>query len=425
MNFTQSNENKVQIPVVIIGGGQAGLTVSWYLQKKGIEHAVLERHQKFHSWRENRWDSFCLVTPNWQCKLPNFPYQGDDPDGFMLKDEIVEYLDGFAESFDPPICENVEVKKVSKTEDGYDVLTSDRAWQCEQVVIATGGYDAPIVPRYAEHLDPSIMQMHSKDYRRPNQIPEGASLIVGTGQSGVQIMEDLVRDGRKVHLAVGPAPRSPRKYRGRDATDWLYDMGHYDITIAEHPDPHKALSQTNHYMSGRDGGKEIDLRRFVVERDISLYGSLSDMSGSKLNFLPDLRKNLDDADTSYLGIRNVIDEYISRENISAPEEAPFEKLWQPDAETTEVDAEELGITSVIWSIGFRPNYDWIDADVFDQHGRPVYNRGICEVPGFYFIGLGWLNKWGSGRFLSIDEGGRYLADHIEKSLSQDAVVAAE
>lgn len=425
MNFTQSNENKVQIPVVIIGGGQAGLTVSWYLLKKGIEHVVLERHQKFHSWRENRWDSFCLVTPNWQCKLPNFPYQGDDPNGFMLKDEIVEYLDGFAESFDPPICENVEVKKVSKTEDGYDVLTSDGAWQCEQVVIATGGYDAPIVPRYAENLDPSIMQMHSKDYRRPNQIPEGASLIVGTGQSGVQIMEDLVRDGRKVHLAVGPAPRSPRKYRGRDATDWLYDMGHYDITIAEHPDPHKALSQTNHYMSGRDGGKEIDLRRFVVESDISLYGSLSDMSGSKLNFLPDLRKNLDDADTSYLGIRNVIDEYISRENISAPEEAPFEKLWQPNAETTEVDAEELGITSVIWSIGFRPNYDWIDADVFDQHGRPVYNRGICDSPGFYFIGLGWLNKWGSGRFLSIDEDGRYLADHIEKSLSQDAVVAAE
>lgn len=425
MNFTQSNENKVQIPVVIIGGGQAGLTVSWYLLKKGIEHVVLERHQKFHSWRENRWDSFCLVTPNWQCKLPNFPYQGDDPNGFMLKDEIVEYLDGFAENFDPPICENVEVKKVSKTEDGYDVLTSDGAWQCEQVVIATGGYDAPIVPPYAENLDPSIMQMHSKDYRRPNQIPKGASLIVGTGQSGVQIMEDLVRDGRKVHLAVGPAPRSPRKYRGRDATDWLYDMGHYDITIAEHPDPHKALSQTNHYMSGRDGGKEIDLRRFVVERDISLYGSLSDMSGSKLNFLPDLRKNLDDADTSYLGIRNVIDEYISRENISAPEEAPFEKLWQPDAETTEVDAEELGITSVIWSIGFRPNYDWIDADVFDQHGRPVYNRGVCDVPGFYFIGLGWLNKWGSGRFLSIDEDGRYLADHIEKSLSQDAVVAAE
>lgn len=238
-------------------------------------------------------------------------------------------------------------------------------------------------------------------------------------------MEDLVRDGRKVHLAVGPAPRSPRKYRGRDATDWLYDMGHYDITIAEHPDPHKALTQTNHYMSGRDGGKEIDLRRFVVESDVSLYGSLSDMDNEKLRFLPDLRKNLDDADNSYLGIRNVIDEYISKNNISAPVETPFEKLWEPEEEITEIDLKEHGITSVIWSIGFRPNYDWIDADVFDEKSRPVYNRGVCDVPGFYFIGLGWLNKWGSGRFLSINEDGRYLADHIEKSLNQDAVVAAE
>ncbi|MBO6918709.1 MAG: MSMEG_0569 family flavin-dependent oxidoreductase [Rhizobiaceae bacterium] len=425
MNLTNTNENKIQIPVVIIGGGQAGLTVSWYLQKKGIEHVVLEKYKKFHSWRENRWDSFCLVTPNWQCRLPNFPYSGDDPDGFMLKDEIVEYLDGFADSFDPPILENVDVQKVSKEADGYDVITSNGHWHCAQVVIATGGYDAPIVPPYAEKLDPSVMQMHSKDYRRPAQIPQGASLIVGTGQSGVQIMEDLVRDGRKVHLAVGPAPRSPRKYRGRDATDWLYDMGHYDITIAEHPDPHKALTQTNHYMSGRDGGKEIDLRRFVVESDVSLYGSLSDMDNEKLRFLPDLRKNLDDADNSYLGIRNVIDEYISKNNISAPVETPFEKLWEPEEEITEIDLKEHGITSVIWSIGFRPNYDWIDADVFDEKSRPVYNRGVCDVPGFYFIGLGWLNKWGSGRFLSINEDGRYLADHIEKSLNQDAVVAAE
>ncbi|MEP2980891.1 MAG: MSMEG_0569 family flavin-dependent oxidoreductase [Lentilitoribacter sp.] len=425
MTRTIESESKSYIPVIIIGGGQAGLTVSWYLHNKGIEHVILEKEQKFHSWRENRWDSFCLVTPNWQCKLPGFPYQGNDPDGFMLKDEIVEYLDGFADSFDPPIIENIEVSKITKDESGYDVQTSSGHWHCEQVVIATGGYDAPIVPPYAANLDPSIMQMHSRDYRRPSQIPTGASLIVGTGQSGVQIMEDLVRDGRKVHLAVGPAPRSPRKYRGRDATDWLYDMGHYDITIAEHPDPHKALSQTNHYMSGRDGGKEIDLRRFVVESDVSLYGSLSDMNGRKLNFLPDLRKNLDDADKSYLGIRDTIDAYIEREGICAPEEKPFEKVWQPEAETSEIDTDELGITSIVWSIGFRPNYDWVDVDVFDAHGRPVYDRGVCKVDGFYFIGLGWLNKWGSGRFLSINEDGRYLADQIEKRLLSSAVVAAE
>lgn len=409
------------IPVIIVGGGQAGLSVSWYLQKKGIAHNVFERHGKFHSWRNNRWDSFCLVTPNWQCDLPNFPYQGNDPDGFMLKDEITEYLDGFADNFNPPLHENVEVKNILPTKNGYRVETSIGAWLCDEVVIATGGYDAPIVPPYGEKLDSTIMQMHSRDYRRPSQVPKGATLVVGTGQSGVQIMEDLVRDGRKVHLAVGPAPRSPRKYRGRDSTDWLYEMGHYAITIAEHPNPQKALSQTNHYMSGRDGGKEIDLRRFVVENDVTLYGSLSDIDGSQLNFLPDLVKNLDDADTSYLGIRKLIDDYITLKGIDAPEEPSFAKLWQPSEEVTKIDAAELGITSIIWSIGFRPNYDWIQVDVFDVYGRPVYNRGVCSVPGFYFIGLGWLNTWGSGRFLSINNDSKFLADHIEESLAQNSL----
>ncbi len=414
------------IPVVIVGGGQAGLSVSWHLAQKNIAHKVFERHEKFHSWRKNRWDSFCLVTPNWQCRLPGYPYQGDDPDGFMLKTQITDYLDGFAESFDPPLHENVDVSRIAVLEaGGYLVETSIGSWICDEVVIATGGYDEPIVPTYADKLDASIIQMHSRDYRRPAQIPEGATLVVGTGQSGVQIMEDLVRDGRKVHLAVGPAPRSPRKYRGRDATDWLYDMGHYAITIQQHPDPGKALAQTNHYMSGRDGGKEIDLRRFVIENNISLYGSLSDIDGLQFNFLPDLEQNLDDADKSYLGICQTIDRYIEREGIQAPTEAPFEKLWRPAREITEIDARELNITSIIWSIGFRPNYQWIEVDVFDDHCRPIYDRGVCKAPGFYFIGLGWLNTWGSGRFLGIDEDSKYLAEKIETSLQDKPAMAAE
>ncbi len=414
------------VPVIIVGGGQAGLSVSWHLTQKNIAHKVFERHEKFHSWRKNRWDSFCLVTPNWQCRLPGYPYQGDDPNGFMLKTQITDYLDGFAESFDPPLHENVDVSRIAALEaGGYLVETSIGSWTCDEVVIATGGYDEPIVPTYADKLDPSIIQMHSRDYRRPAQIPEGATLVVGTGQSGVQIMEDLVRDGRKVHLAVGPAPRSPRKYRGRDATDWLYDMGHYAITIQQHPDPGKALAQTNHYMSGRDGGKEIDLRRFVVENNISLYGSLSDIDGSQFAFLPDLEKNLDDADKSYLSICQTIDRFIECEGIQAPTEAPFEKLWHPETEITEIDARELNLTSIIWSIGFRPNYQWIEVDVFDDHGRPVYDRGVCKAPGFYFIGLGWLNTWGSGRFLGIDEDSKYLAEKIETRLQDKPIMAAE
>ncbi|MCR4265177.1 MSMEG_0569 family flavin-dependent oxidoreductase [Nitratireductor sp. ZSWI3] len=418
------------IPVVIVGGGQAGLSVAYNLEKKNIRYVVFERHEKFHSWRVNRWDSFCLVTPNWQCRLPDFHYDkqfgGTDPHGFMLRDEIIDYLDAFAATFAPNIVEHVAVNRVSpRAQGGYLVETSAGIWTCDQVVVATGGYDDPIEPGYAKKLDPSIMQLHSVSYRNPEQLPSGATLIVGTGQSGVQIMEDFVRAGRKVHLAVGPAPRSPRKYRGRDATDWLNDAGHYDITIAEHPDPIKALTQTNHYMSGRDGGKEIDLRRWHVESGVSLYGSLANMDGRRVEFLPDLKKNLDDADASYVRICEQIDAYIERMGIDVPPAPPFEKLWEPECEITEIDAAELGITSVIWAIGFRPDYSWLQADVFDERGKPVFDRGITSEPGLYFIGLGWLNTWGSGRFLGIEEDSSYLAEAIAQSLSNGSAVAAE
>ena len=264
--------------------------------------------------------------------------------------------------------------------------------------------------------------MQPVDYRNPVPFPEGGVLIVGTGQSGVQLMEDFVRAGREVHLAVGRAPRSPRKYRGRDATDWLYEAGHYDITIRDHPDPFKALTQTNHYMSGRDGGKEIDLRRFHVEHGVELYGTLADMKGTRLSFLPDLKENLEDSDRSYCGIRTQIDKYIAAKGIDAPEEPPFVRLWEPEAERTLIDAREAGITSVLWAIGFRPDYSWIEAEVFEPRGKPIFDRGVTTQPGLYFIGLGWLNTWGSGRFLGIEEDSAYLAQKIEEH--SDALLMA-
>lgn len=400
------------VPVLIIGGGQAGLSVSWYLLREGIDHIVLERHRRFESWRNNRWDSFCLVTPNWQCRLPGWTYRGNDPDGFMLKDAIVDYLDGFAESFNPPLRENVAVNRVSpRDEGGYRVETTVGNWIADQVVVATGGYDSPIIPTYAVDLDPSVAQIHSREYRRPSQLPEGGTLIVGTGQSGVQIMDDFHLEGRPVHLAVGPAPRSPRKYRGRDATDWLYDAGTYAITIDRHPDPVKALTQTNHYMSGRDGGKEIDLRKYALE-GVKLYGSVAGGSGTSMTFLPDLEKNLDDADRSYTGIRTQIDAWIATQGIDAPQEAPFEKVWRPEKEITHVDLAAAGIASIIWAIGFRPDYSWLQVDCLDERGKPNFHRGVTGAPGLYFIGLGWLNTWGSGRFLGIDEDSRYLVEQI-------------
>ncbi|MBP2293730.1 MSMEG_0569 family flavin-dependent oxidoreductase [Azospirillum rugosum] len=412
------------VPVVIVGGGQAGLSVSHHLKKLGIDHLVLEKNRVGHSWRNDRWDTFCLVTPNWQCRLPDYPYQGTDPKGFMLKDEIVAYLEGFARMVDPPIREGVSVTRVGKgPRGGFEVETSEGRLTADHVVVATGGYDVPIVPPYAHALTKDVAQIHSVDYRNPDQLPPGEVLVVGSGQSGVQIMEDLYLAGRQVHLCVGPAPRSPRQYRGKDATEWLMEMGYYELTIDRHPQGEKAKEKTNHYMSGRAGGHEIDLRRFALQ-GVKLYGSIAGMDGATIRFADDLAKNLDDADEVYVSIRRDIDKYIAAQGIDAPEEPPFVPVWTPRDTPTEIDAKAAGIGAIVWAIGFRPNYAWIDLPAFDGRGAPKFTRGVSPVEGLYFIGLPWLNTWGSGRFLGVADDAQFLAGVMSERLHARKSAAA-
>lgn len=403
--------------VIIVGGGQAGLSVSHHLQKLGINHIIFEKNRIGHSWRNDRWDTFCLVTPNWQCRLPDFPYPGDDPQGFMLKDEIVEYIEAFADKVKPPIHEGVAVTRVCRGENGrLHVSTGCGEFSADHLVVATGGYDIPIVPDYAHSLPKRIAQVHSVNYRNPKQLPEGEVLVVGSGQSGVQIMEDLHLAGRKVHLAVGNAPRSPRLYRGRETTEWLYDLGFYQLTVDRHPLGDEARHKTNHYLTGRGGGHEIDLRKFALE-GVKLYGSMANIDGTRLEFKPDLTKNLDDADDVYVRIREDIDRYIADNGIDAPVEPPFRKVWEPEFDPVSIDADAENITSIVWAIGFRADYRWIELPAFDGRGHPQFNRGITNVEGLYFIGLPWLHTWGSGRFLGIADDAQYLAGIIQGKLA--------
>lgn len=248
-------------------------------------------------------------------------------------------------------------------------------------------------------------------YRNPEQLPPGGVLVVGTGQSGVQIMEDLHLKGRQVHLAVGAAPRSPRMYRGRESTEWLHDLGFYQFTVDKHPLGDEARHKTNHYMSGRDGGREIDLRRFALQ-GVKLYGSLADLDGTRASFEPDLARNLDDADEVYCSIRRDIDAHIAKAGISAPVEAPFQKAWTPEHEPRTLDLRAAGITSIVWASGFRANYSWIDLPTFDGRGHPRFTRGVSPVPGLYFLGLPWLHTWGSGRFLGMADDASHLVNVI-------------
>ena len=386
--------------------------MSYCLTQRNVDHIIFERHCIAYSWQEKRWDSFCLVTPNWQCQLPGYPYQGPEPDGFMGKADIVNYVRAYAQSFDAPVREGVEVIRVRPGQDScFEVMTSIGDYTADQVVIATGGYHTPRIPRLAERLPGTITQIHSSVYRQPDQLPPGGILVVGTGQSGCQIAEDLHLSGRQVHLSVGSAPRSPRRYRGKDVVDWLDQMGYYDISINDHPEKETIRHRTNHYLTGRDGGREIDLRKFATE-GMQLYGRLQDIEGDRLLFKDDLTHNLDAADAVAESIKRTINQFIAKNGLEAPEAAPYQPLWEPTEFISEIDCATANIRSVIWSTGFEADFRWVEVPVFDGKGYPSHDRGVTPVKGFYFLGLPWLYTWGSGRFSGVARDALYLADQI-------------
>jgi putative flavoprotein involved in K+ transport len=407
------------LPVIIIGGGQAGLSVSWYLGKAGIEHAVLEAKTPAHAWSSSRWDNFTLVTPNWHCRLPGYSYQGSDPHGFMTRDEVVAWLQGWLRTFNPPVRTHTRATGLRRAPAGGLEVTfagaaGEQTLTCDHAVVATGGYPVPVLPAFAGSLDPSVTQIHSEQYRNADQLPAGAVLVVGTGQSGAQIAEDLHLAGRRVHLAVGNAPRVARFYRGRDCMTWLSDMGLYDKAAHEYPGGKAAIEKTNHYVTGRDGGRDIDLRTFAAE-GMRLYGALTDGKDAVVRFSPTLIRALNHADSVYNSICSDIDRYIEQAGIDAPPPRRYVPRWAPDTEPTELDLRAEGVTSIVWAIGYHPDYRWIEASAFDGGGRPMQTRGITGVPGLSFVGLPWMHTWGSGRFLGIDRDASHIAARIISS----------
>ncbi len=402
--------------VVVVGGGQAGLAMSWWLGNRGVEHVVLERERVGHAWRAQRWDSFCLVTPNWQCRLPGYPYPGGDPDGFMLRDQIVGYLRNYAASFDPPIHEETTATRLRQRGGGrFEVGTDRGTLSADQVVLATGPYQVPMIPPGAQRLPRRLTQIHSADYRNPDRLPAGAVLVVGTGQSGCQIAEDLHLAGRRVHLAVGTAPRVARRYRGRDVVDWLDEMGYYARPIDGFADVDAVRFRANHYVTGRDGGRDIDLRAFARD-GMRLHGRLAEIGagpdGRLLGFADDLAANLDAADAVSEGIKDSIDAHIASTGQDAPGEARYVPVWAPGEPVRELDLVAEGISAVVWCTGFGRDHRWIELPIFDGRNYPTHRRGVSTVAGVYLLGLPWQHTWGSGRFCGVGDDARHLAEQV-------------
>lgn len=391
-------------PVVVIGGGQAGLSASACLAAQGTPHLVLEQARVAESWRSQRWDSFCLVTPNWQCTLPGFAYDreygGRDPDGFMVRDEIIAYIEAYRVHLAAPVVEGVAVTRLDRAAGRFRLTTSLGMLSADAVIVATGGYHRPRLPALAAALPDRVVQLHSATYRNPGQAPEGAILVVGTGQSGCQIAEDLHLAGRQVHLATGSAPRAPRFYRGRDVTAWLVGMGHYAVTVDTHPLGVAVRKKANHYLTGRGGGRDIDLRRFAAEGMV-LHGRLTGIQDGFLQFGEDLAANLDGADAAAERIKGEIDKFIAAHGIDAPVEPPFQPCWQPGPPLRPLALDQ--VSTVVWGTGFALDYSWIALDAFQPDGYPIHRRGVSPIPGLGFLGLPWMHTWGSGRFSAVGE----------------------
>ena len=400
------------VDTIVIGGGQAGLSVSWHLQQAGCDHLVLDRGQTGDTWRR-RWDSFCLVTPNRFCRLPGYHYRGDDPDGFMQRDEIVAYVENFAASFDPPLRNGVDVLRVNRAgkSDGFMVETTIGVFTAQHVIIATGTHQQPQYPDWRDKLSTRFFELHSRDYRCPDQLPDGSVLVVGSGQSGCQLVEDLRGAGREVYLCVGKAARIPRRYRGRDIIQWAFDVGFFDLPVDDHPLGLAVRFQAHEHLTGRDGGHTIDLRQ-IGQDGVKLLGRLVDVDGVVAHFVDDLQVNLNAIDRECRETLDLIDRYIVERSIDAPADDSELLDWQPDAVAPTMDLAQAGISSVIYAIGFRYDFGWIDLPIFDERGYPQYRRGVTDIPGLYFVGLHWMHTAGSGLFSQVGRDAEYVVSHL-------------
>jgi putative flavoprotein involved in K+ transport len=403
------------IDTVVVGGGQAGLSAGWHLKHRGMEHVILDRGKIGDSWHQ-RWDSFCLITPNWSCDLPEFPYDGDDPKGFMPRDEIISYVERFAGSFDPPYRGGVEVLGLSPSNNGgrYELDTSDGAITAENVIVATGPFQRPSFPEWVDKLSDEIVCIHSGDYRNAAQLPNGAVMVFGSAQSGCQIVEDLLDAGRDVHLCVGKAGRVERRYRGRDFAEWVTDMGLVDLPVDQHPAGQAIRFMPHPHFSGRGGGRTINLRRLALD-GVKLHGRALSAEGSEIRLADDLAENLDAIDAGCAQLLSRVDAYIANAGIDAPESDIEPVNWQPATEPDTLDLREAGITSVIFATGYRLDFNWIGFPIFDDNNYPRCERGVTEAPGIYFLGLHWLHTWGSGTFINVGKDAEYIIDHITRT----------
>jgi putative flavoprotein involved in K+ transport len=400
------------VGVAIVGAGQAGLATSWFLTQAGADHVVLDRGRVGETWRSRRWDSFCLVTPNWGVKLPGASYAGPEPDGFMSRAELVGFFESWAASFRPPLQENTTVTRLEADSDGRFLLSlGDRQMRAREVVVASGSYQKAHRPAGAESLPATVHQILAEGYANPAKLPPGNVLIVGSGQTGCQLAEELHEAGRKVFVACGRCPWAPRRIGGRDLIWWFRESGYADRTPDQLPSPAARLVG-NPQATGHGGGHDLHYRTLHA-MGVELLGRFLGAEGSTLHFADDLAASVDFGDARYAEIRGYIDACCARTGMPRP---VYDLPPPMRIDTrTELDLAREGIGTVIWTSGYRPEYGWVDLPIFDDMGFPIQTDGATSVPGLYFVGVHWMRKNKSAILSGVGEDAEIVARQIMES----------
>jgi putative flavoprotein involved in K+ transport len=408
-----------RVAAVVIGAGQAGLAVSHELTGRGVEHVILERGRLGHTWRTRRWRSFRIVSPNSLHLLPGYEYQGPEPDAFMDTSGILGYLEGYADSFRAPIRSGTAVAEVRVNDGGGFVLrTSGGELHAHHVVVATGAFGDAHTPALAAGLSPAIRSIHTDQYWAPEDLAPGGVLVVGAGQSGLQIAYELAHAGRPVTVAVGKHGWVPRRVYGRDQMRWRWDNGDYRSIVGDATNPKADYPFT---FLARWGVEDFNVRT-VWQAGARLAGHITAAEGTRVLFAPDLGELLASGDAVAREFIGRIRDFVRGRGERVPE-PELESHWREGEwprGPASIDLADEGIRTVIWSTGYRQDFSWIRVPgVLAANGAPFQRQGVSPVTGIHFVGLHRMWEAGTGTLLGCGWAATNVADHVARSLGRD------
>ena len=401
--------------VIVIGAGHAGLAASYALRDRGIDHVVLERGEIANSWRNERWDSLKLLTPNWQSRLPGFDYEGEDPDGFMSMPEVIEFIEEYAKFADAPVRTHTTVQSVQGYMNGYKVVTNRGSWTAKSVIIASGACNVADVPAVAKNVPSGVASLTPHQYRNPKQLAPGGVLVVGASATGLQLVEEIRKAGHEVTIAAGEHVRMPRRYRGQDIQYWMDRAGTLNETWQEIDDLSRARNLPSPQLIGRGDLSIFDLNH-LTGNGVRLVGRLVGISDGVAQFSGSLRNICAMADLKMNRLLAGIDDWIDRNPVLCDAPERFEATRVEDDPMLMLNLEKSGIGSIIWATGFRPDYSWLDVPVLDRKGRLRHDGGIVDAPGLYVLGLPMLRRRKSSFMHGIEDDVRDITAHLANYL---------